>query len=189
MTVPLVILAICAVAVGAYVEMSHAYTFLWHTPSLTKGDVGATAAGLLAKHGHLEMHMDVAALSTIVALAGIGLAAFMYLGKRTEAEQVAEFTSTRKGLWLYRLSLNKFYFDELYAFFIVWPLRGLAALSYVFDRLVVDGLVNFCGWVPRVVGALFRSLQTGMVQFYALAMVLGMLVLFASLRFTSFFNP
>jgi hypothetical protein len=36
--------------------------------------------------------------------------------------------------------------------------------------------------------ALFRSLQTGMVQFYALAMVLGMLVLFASLRFTSLFG-
>ena len=71
---------------------------------------------------------------------------------------------------------------------IVWPLKLLAWLSYVIDRYVIDAAVNFCGFVPRVGGALLRSLQTGMVQFYALAMVLGMLVLFGSLRLTAFFN-
>jgi NADH-quinone oxidoreductase subunit L len=188
MTLPLVVLAVCALAVGAFVETSHAYTFLWRTPSLSVGKVGTDAAALLQEHHGLTMHMDVAAMSSVVALAGIGLAAFMYLGKRTEAEQIAEITSTRKGLWLYQLSLNKFYFDELYAFFIVWPLRGLAALSYFVDRYIIDALVNLCGWVPRVGGALLRSLQTGMVQFYALAMVLGMLVLLGSLRLTTLFG-
>jgi len=185
MTVPLVILAVCAVLVGLAVEYSHVYTFLWRTPSLTKGEVGRHAAELLAAHDALHMHFDVAALSTVVALAGIGLAAFMYLGKRTEVETVAEITKTRKGLWLYQLSLNKFYFDEIYAVLVVWPIRGIAALSYVFDRYVVDGIVNLFGWLPRVFGSLLRSLQTGMVQFYALAMVLGMLVLFGSLMFGS----
>ena len=67
-------------------------------------------------------------------------------------------------------------------------MRLLASLSYFVDRYVIDALVNFCGFVPRAGGALLRSLQTGMVQFYALAMVLGMLVLFGSLRLTAIFG-
>lgn len=188
MTVPLIILAICALLVGFVVESSHAYTLLWRTPSIALASIGKQAADLIEHHHGLEMHMDVAALSTVVALAGIGLAAFMYLGKRTEAEQIAELTSTKRGLWLYKLSLNKFYFDELYLVFIVFPLRALAVLSYVVDRYVIDGFVNFCGWVPRQIGGILRSLQTGMVQFYALAMVLGMIVLIGSLRLTSLFG-
>lgn len=192
MTVPLVVLAVCAVSVGAYCEVTHSFHhYLWHTPSilLTKTDaVGNVAAELLHEHHGLPFHMSVAAMSTVVALAGIGLAAFMYLGKKDEAEQVAELASTKKGLFLYQLSLNKFYWDEIYAALIVWPLRFLAWLSYVVDRYVIDAAVNFVGIIPQVGGALLRSLQTGMVQFYALAMVLGMLVLFGSLRLTAFFG-
>jgi NADH-quinone oxidoreductase subunit L len=187
MTVPLIILAVCALAVGGIVEWFHLYSFLWRTPSilLARTGIGSQAAHLIKEHEGLHIHLDVAGMSTVVALAGIGLAAFMYLGKRTEAEQLAELTSTKRGLWLYRLSHNKFYFDELYGALVVMPLRGLAWLSYQIDRYVIDGLVNLCGWVPRAFGSLLRSLQTGMVQFYALAMILGMIVLFASLRLTA----
>jgi len=181
MTVPLVILAICAVSVGVLFEHGFA-ELLWKTPSLTIEKFTDAA-----KKG-LEFHLDVAAWSTVVALAGIGLAAFMYLGKRTEVEHVADFASRKRGLWLFQLSQNKFYFDELYMVFFVWPLRVLAWISYAIDRFVIDGLVNLTGLIPRIGGALLRSLQTGMVQFYALAMVLGMLVLFGSLRFTALFS-
>jgi len=54
-------------------------------------------------------------------------------------------------------------------------------LSYVVDRFFVDGLVNLCGKLPAVVGYMLRSLQNGMVQFYALAMMLGLLVLLAAI--------
>jgi hypothetical protein len=80
----------------------------------------------------------------------------------------------------YRLSLNKFYFDEIYQVLFVWPLSAIAALSYWIDRWIVDGLVNVCGWIPRFVGGLFRSLQTGLMQFYALAMILGLAILLAA---------
>ena len=85
------------------------------------------------------------------------------------------------GLKLYQLSSGKFFVDAIYNLLIVWPLRMLAAVSYWFDRWVIDGLVNLCGQVPIVCGAVLRSLQTGMVQFYALAMVLGTLVLIGTL--------
>jgi NADH-quinone oxidoreductase subunit L len=178
MTVPLVVLATCAVSVGVLFEHSFAH-LLWRTPSLAYGSFAEAA-----KSG-LHFHFDVAALSTVTAAAGIGLAAYMYLGERTEAQAVAEFAGKKRGLFLFHLSQRKFYFDEIYQVLFVWPLRALAWVSYAIDRFVIDGVVNLTGRVPQVAGALLRSLQTGMVQFYALAMVLGMLVLFGSLRLTA----
>jgi NADH-quinone oxidoreductase subunit L len=80
----------------------------------------------------------------------------------------------------YKLSYRKFFFDEIYTAFVVWPLRAAAYVSYAVDRWIVDGLVNLCGWIPVAVGALLRFTQIGLVQFYALAMVVGALVLIAA---------
>ncbi len=46
---------------------------------------------------------------------------------------------------------------------------------------MVDGAVNAVGRVPWLLGTLLRSMQTGLVQFYALGMVLGGLVLFLAI--------
>ncbi len=80
----------------------------------------------------------------------------------------------------YKLSAHKFFFDEIYAFTIVTPLRLLAHACYLVDRGIVDGLVNALGSLPVAVGSLMRSLQMGLLQFYALAMFLGLLVLIAT---------
>ncbi len=77
----------------------------------------------------------------------------------------------------YRLSFGKFFFDELYDVAIVRPIRLMARFCDLIDQWVVDGLVNLAGRVPLAVGALMRSMQTGLVQFYALGMLLGALVL------------
>ena len=77
----------------------------------------------------------------------------------------------------YKASYNKFYFDELYDILIVQPLLYLARFYYWLDRWLVDGLVNLIGSLPPLAGSLMRSLQMGLVQFYALAMVLGAIVL------------
>jgi len=61
---------------------------------------------------------------------------------------------------------------------IVLPLRGIAATCNLIDRCIVDGLVNLVGRIPPLFGGVMRSLQMGLVQFYALAMVLGIVVLF-----------
>jgi NADH-quinone oxidoreductase subunit L len=79
----------------------------------------------------------------------------------------------------YKLSLGKFFFDEIYQLTIVLPLRLFAAACYAIDRWVVDGIVNGIGRIPPAIGSLFRSLQMGLVQFYALAMVLGILIFVA----------
>ncbi len=234
MIAPLMVLALCAIVVGAAfldpMNLGHSYfaDFLTHAPSLASPVVEAT------RPLHPEFHLSVAGVSTIVALAGIGLALFMYLGERTEARWVQRvsdleganqwtgfqwigrlpqigwigwttgllrrsglgFLSTLVGLFLglvwliiaipvllvqyftpYRLSQNKFYIDELYNAFIVWPLRILAAVLAWLDRWVLDGLVNLVGYVPRVAGGLMREMHSGLVQFYALVMVIGVVIL------------
>jgi NADH-quinone oxidoreductase subunit L len=79
-----------------------------------------------------------------------------------------------------RLSYRKFYWDEIYQVTIVWPLQGLARVCYWIDRWLVDGVVNGLGRIPVLAGSLLRSLQVGLVPVYALAMVVGTLVLLAA---------
>jgi NADH-quinone oxidoreductase subunit L len=80
----------------------------------------------------------------------------------------------------YRLSLGKFFFDELYVWFVVRPLELVGELLAWLDRHGVDALVNLCGWLPARLGSTLRALQVGIVQFYALAMLLGLAVMLAA---------
>jgi len=172
-TIPLTILAVCALGVGAYFEYTHGFVnFLLFTPSLAF--TGLPAADVD------KFHMDVALVSTAVALSGVGLAAFLYLG---DQRQTAWLASTLRPL--YNLSYGKFFFDQIYNVAFVWPLWLLAQLSSLVDRWLIDGLVNLVGKIPPACGGVVRTLQTGMVQFYALAMVLGVLVLLAGIFWKS----
>jgi NADH-quinone oxidoreductase subunit L len=170
MTLPLVILAMPAAAIGGYYALNHGILhFLERTPSLAYDTIRRTAT-------EPEFHAGVAMTSTIIVVIGMVLAAFLYLGERRQAAWFGEMLRP-----LYKLSHGKFFFDQIYAALIVWPLRGLAAMSYWLDRYVIDGLVNLVGHIPAACGAVLRSLQNGMVQFYALAMMLGLIVLIGAL--------
>jgi NADH-quinone oxidoreductase subunit L len=237
MVSPLIILAICSLLVGlacissaVNLGANSLVDFIGHTPSLAAGTIAATRT-------EPEFHMSVAGLSTVVALAGIGFALFLYLGEPAEARSLRRvfdlqgieratdpvwvarlerfgwiaaitrglrriglgFLVTLSGYLLglvslvlsvplvaatflspYRLSRDKFYFDEIYTALVVWPLRLVAAVCYWFDRWIIDGLVDLAGRIPAAFGYIMRSLQMGLVQFYALAMVLGMLILVAA---------
>jgi NADH-quinone oxidoreductase subunit L len=170
MTVPLMILAFLSLTIGAYFAWTHGILdFLKLTPSLAYETIAATDAEP-ASHG------DVMLVSTVVVLCGIALAAYLYLGGLSQAARLARFLRP-----LYWLSYGKFFIDPIYQAFIVWPLWVLAQISYWVDRIVIDGLVNLVGAIPGACGAVLRILQNGMVQFYALAMMLGLLVLIGAL--------
>ncbi len=168
MTVPLVILAICATLVGFVFTYGNTFAnFLWSTPSLAYTPLFAT----LPEEG-LVMHGDVAMLSTMVALCGIGVAAFLYFGDRLVLRVITTILKPA-----YVLSYGKFFIDQIYELLIIVPVKALAVVMYSLDRLFIDGIVNTVGSIPKLFGRIFRHLQTGMIQFYALAMVLGLLVL------------
>ena len=176
MTGPLVVLAACALVVGAWYEWTHGFAdFLRHTPSLAYAErlAHASAGGEHAAEGP---HLVVAIVSTVAALLGIGLAAALYLGKRSRVERLAAMLQPA-----YRLSYQKFFLDQIFWLLFVWPLELLGKLSYALDRWLIDGLVDAVGRFPPALGRRLRSLQIGLVPFYALAMVLGLLVLLGTL--------
>jgi NADH-quinone oxidoreductase subunit L len=165
MTIPLMILAFGAVGVGIVIEpFTH-----WFSDLLTL----TSFLGPLHDHG---MNLALMAVSGVIALAGIGLAWWMYVRAPAAPGQLA-----RRFQELYQLSLNRFHVDELYDFFLVQPLAGLAKFCGVIDYFVVDGLVDLVGHVPRLTAVLFRDLQNGLVQVYGLAMVLGLVMLLTGL--------
>ncbi len=67
---------------------------------------------------------------------------------------------------------------------VAWAVRDLmAAFSNAWDRYVVDGLVNLTGIVLDNGSYLLRSVQNGLVQHYALAMLIGVFLLIGAGRF------
>jgi NADH-quinone oxidoreductase subunit L len=166
MWLPLVILAVFAFGVGFVFELYHSFArFLITAPQL---------AYVVPEAGFHpgEFHLQIAVISMAVALSGIGLASFLYLGDRREVEWIA-----RRFSWLRALSYHKFYLDEIYEWLLVAPLRGLGQISYWADRWLVDGTVNLGGRLPVWLGAIVRRGQRGLVPSYGLMMAVGMVLI------------
>ena len=162
MTVPLMVLAVGAVCVGALLGPTHWIGhFLAQTPAYKD---------FLPLPEHTELNWGLMAFSAAIALAGIGLAYVIYVGNPG-----AESGFAAKYPAVYNLSQNRFYIDELYKGLVTLPAAALAKLSAFFDMLV-DGIVDLIGLAPSLIGTWLRPIQNGLVQFYALAMVLGLTV-------------
>ena len=65
-----------------------------------------------------------------------------------------------------------------------WAVRDLVAkASNLWDRYVVDGAVNLTAFLLDNLSYAFRSVQNGLVQHYALGMMIGLFLLIAAGRF------
>ncbi|GAW29674.1 MULTISPECIES: NADH-quinone oxidoreductase subunit L [unclassified Carboxydocella] len=124
------------------------------------------------EYHHAEANYGIMIVSTILALAGIGLAYLMYLKRVISYEKVAE----RAGL-LYKLSYNKYFIDEIYLWFNHTIVDGLGKLLYWFDIYVIDGIVNGLGFFTRELGGGLRYAQTGRLQNYALVLFLAIVII------------
>jgi NADH-quinone oxidoreductase subunit L len=167
MTVPLIVLAVLA-AVGGWVGLPTG--FLW-------GDrfgayLAPSLAALPAAAGEHESGALLWVLilsATTVALAGISAAYALYGRPSDAAERAAE-----RAPGAYRLLWNKYYIDELYDAIVIQPYVALSAFFWKqIDSLLIDGAVNGIGELVRATGNRVRRLQTGNVQVYAFAMLIG----------------
>jgi len=77
------------------------------------------------------------------------------------------------------LADNRLYIDGLYLATLVRPLAALGSVVGWLDRELISPLIELVATVPRMVGGRFRSAQNGLLQFYALAMALGLIVILA----------
>ena len=170
MTVPLIILAIASAVSGWLLFSTHALAdFLAATPSFTAPAVVATAVKPV-------FHWDLALQGTLAAAIGIALAAYGHLGRRSDGPQMERFLGPLEPLFA-----NRFYIYEIYAALVVRPLEFLALVAAGFDRSIIDGLVNLVAAVPLGLGAGVRRLQSGLLQRYAVAGVLGTLIVVLAL--------
>jgi NADH-quinone oxidoreductase subunit L len=111
----------------------------------------------------------VLAVDALVAIGGIALAWLVYVRRPgTTAALIARFRGLHSFLH------NKWYFDEAYEFAIERPLRATARFfDTIFERDVVQGLVNGTVAFVRVGNGLLRVVQSGLLRNYALLLVAG----------------
>jgi NADH-quinone oxidoreductase subunit L len=121
------------------------------------------------------VELGLMALSSGVAVLGIGLAWFFFLADPRRSDSVAQsFSGLRTVL------LNKYYVDEAYDAAIVQPLKLTSeqALWKVVDVGGIDGVVNGTADTVGGLSALLRQLQTGSVRAYAASLLFGAVAVF-----------
>lgn len=158
----------------------------------------AGAHGARAERVHHQAHLIAMGLSVLVAGLGILLAWLTYQKKRISAP-----AALARLPRLHHVLQNMYFFDQFYAKTVYRATRAWSAACGWFDRVVIDGVVNGCGYLARftswVVGKFdlgfidglvngiaamlqgagegFRRLQTGRVQTYLVYVSFSILLL------------
>ena len=155
-------------------------------------------------HGeHAALEWLLMLVSVAFALAGIAIAYRIYARPALEQEPQRSLGA------LYRMLWHKYWVDELYDALFVNRAKDLGTALWAFDDALVDGVVNGAAdatlhtanasneFDQRVVdgtvngvadgfwsgSGVFRALQTGFVQNYALVITLGVFVLVSAYLF------
>jgi NADH-quinone oxidoreductase subunit L len=184
MTVPLILLAIPSVLLGMALGLPLGDSTLhhWLAPVFHE----AEELLHLPHEPYALFGIDGGLILASVAVAAVGVAlAWRYFGVDIgpirmpgRPESVREIAA--RVPFLYRGSLNKWWFDDLnHVLFIVIGGR-LADALWWFDRNVVDGTVNGIGRLTVGAGRELRQVQTGRVQNYALGIAVGLIVMAGS---------
>jgi NADH-quinone oxidoreductase subunit L len=167
MTGPLVLLAVLAIVSGFVLFEGVGKAMGFHSGWL--GFVYNLA------EGPEKFHVDWFLSITSVVLVGIGLGlGWLFWGGEAKPAKVAgDFTP-----FGYRLLLNRFYIDELYQIIIDKVVLASGQAIAWFDRAVVnDSGVNGTGELTDFAGKEAKYYQTGKLPNYALAIVVGVVVL------------
>ncbi len=178
-TIPLMVLGFLAV-VGGYIGIpavlggaNHIHHFLDPVfgPAQEAYQIGIKDA----LHHNLVVEYGLMALSIAIAFFGIAVATVMYMMK---PELPGKFTRAFPAL--HRAVFNKWYVDEIYDAMIVNPTKSFGTFCWRgFDVKIIDGIVNGTAKLIGLFSAGLKYTQTGLFHHYALAMVLGMVVMVA----------
>ena len=174
----------------------------WFTELIQASDSvvkGNPTAGEIYEGIH-HAHYPAMALSLLVAGFGIGMATLMYMKKKLSADIWSE-----KMGFLYKLSLNKYFFDENYDRFLYQPVLKLSrAIAYadwdLYDKYFINGFGRVTKWLAFLTGRLdydgldqklvdgvgrtaqgfgnqLKNVQTGRLQNYMLFALAGVIVI------------
>jgi NADH-quinone oxidoreductase subunit L len=138
-----------------------------------------TEEWIAAEKGAIEVEKEPAEpwyiqiLPIIIAIGGILVAAMFYYWRRWDTRKI---TSERDPI---RVTLQKGYYQHeiLTQWFAEGVVYGTAIISNIIDIKLVDGWLNWLSaWVLGL-GGHVRKVQTGVLQNYIAAIVLGIVVL------------
>jgi NADH-quinone oxidoreductase subunit L len=184
MTWPLILLAIPSAFLGIVLGLPFGAGLLasWLGPIFEP----ATEALHHTEEGFQLFGIDGALIIASVAVAAIGIAvAWRLFGAeigpiRLRPRPDRATAISARAPFLYRASLNKWWFDELYHLLFMVIGGRIAGFLWWFDRRVVDDTVNDIAKGTVGVGRGLRLVQTGRVQNYALGIALGLIVMAGS---------
>lgn len=127
--------------------------------------------GLLEEIHHSPLLVKISPL--IVGVVAIALAYVFYLKRTDLPGRLARAVPP-----LYKLSLNKWYFDEIYDAIFVRPTKKLGTFLWkIIDMKFVDGIPNGAAAFCRVMAGRVSKMQTGYLYNYSLWMVLGLIII------------
>ena len=185
MAVTLVVLAVGSMIAG-YAGVPHALggsnrleQFLEPSFTVTTGgtirlkpDATTQDARTTAATDRLEM--GLMAVSTLVAVGGIGLAFFFFLQNTRAGDDMAN-----RVAGLHRVLANKYYVDEIYDATLVQPIRIVSenGLWKGVDLRAIDGAVHGVGEIVGGGSEILRRVQTGSVRVSAASLVLGVVLI------------
>ncbi|HEY6014270.1 MAG TPA: NADH-quinone oxidoreductase subunit L [Candidatus Limnocylindrales bacterium] len=186
MTIPLILLAIPSLLLGMALGLPFGANTIaaWLKPVFEGGQAVLHGGAEEAAFSLFGIDGTLILASVTVAVVGIVIAWRLFgadlAGLRVTArpERVRELTA--RVPFLYRASLNKWWFDDLYHLLFIVIGGRVAAVIWWFDREVVDGTVNAIGGDTIEVGRGLRRIQTGHVQNYALGIAVGLIVMAGS---------
>jgi NADH-quinone oxidoreductase subunit L len=177
---PLVVLAVLSV-VGGWLA---APAFLggpdYFANFLTPVFGGKESVEVLGEAAAHTLELTLAFVAVGAALAGWGVAYWLYLVRPEKADGLAESMAPA-----YRTLLNKYYVDELYDAVIVKPLVWISTnvLWKVVDVEAIDGTVNGIAGGATAIGDGVRHTQSGNTRSYAVWVVVGAIVILAVIFF------
>ena len=172
-TVPLVLLAIPSIIIGALAADSM-ITGEYFKGVITVFADKHPAMAALAEHWHGWVAMALHGFTSLpfwLMVAGIATAWYFYL---VNPAIPARLQQTFKGI--YTILENKYYLDRFNEWFFAGGARRLGSGLWkrgdqgLIDGLVVNGSARLVGWFSRVL----RQGQTGFLNHYAIAMIIGL---------------
>lgn len=172
-TVPLVLLAIPSIIIGA-IAADSMITGEYFKGVITVFADRHPAMAALAEHWHGWVAMALHGFTSLpfwLMIAGIATAWYFYL---VNPAIPARLQQTFKGI--YTVLENKYYLDRFNEWFFAGGARRLGSGLWkrgdqgLIDGLVVNGSARLVGWFSRVL----RQGQTGFLNHYAIAMIIGL---------------
>ncbi|MEW8554277.1 MAG: NADH-quinone oxidoreductase subunit L [Candidatus Thiodiazotropha sp.] len=174
-TVPLILLAIPSVILGYFtidpILFGDWFKGVLHV--LPEHDTLAAVQAVVHSGNGMLAH-TYASPAFYLAMAGLGLAFYIYMLNPALADRIKSTLSP-----LHTLLDKKYWFDEAYQAVFAAGSRGLGKFLWLagdrglIDGLAINGSAYSVGWFASVV----RHLQSGYLYHYAIAMILGLLLL------------